>query len=205
MTQLTSMTLTVLLDAFASNEPTPGGGSASALAAATGASLLIMAATIPKTRSGAPEETADLAATAVRLRPIRDRLIALIDQDSDAYANVIAAFRFPRTTAEEQARRRDAIVAATHVATEVPLETMRTSRQALRSAVIVAENGARAASSDIATAVELLLAAVRGSGGSVASNLAALKDQDYVERIDTERRRLEDESAADASLARAAL
>ena len=205
MTQLTSMTLTVLLDAFASNEPTPGGGSASALAAATGASLLIMAATIPKTRSGAPEETADLAATAVRLRPIRDRLIALIDQDSDAYTNVIAAFRFPRTTAEEQARRRDAIVAATHVATEVPLETMRTSRQALRSAVIVAENGARAASSDIATAVELLLAAVRGSGGSVASNLAALKDQDYVERIDTERRRLEDESAADASLARAAL
>jgi methenyltetrahydrofolate cyclohydrolase len=205
MPQLTSMTLSQLMDAFASNEPLPGGGSASALAAATGASLLIMAATLPKTRSGAVEETADLAATAVRLRPIRDELIALIDRDTDAYANLLAAFRFPKTTEDDQARRRDAIITTTHLATEAPLETMRASRQALRSAVIIAQNGARAASSDIATAVELLLAAVRGAGGSVDSNLAALKDQEYVERIDAERRQLEDESISDAELARAAL
>lgn len=205
MPQLTSMTLSQLMDAFASNEPLPGGGSASALAAATGASLLIMAATLPKTRSGAAEETADLAASAVRLRPIRDELIALIDRDTDAYANLLTAFRFPKTTEDEQARRRDAIITTTHLATEAPLETMRASRQALRSAVIIAQNGARAASSDIATAVELLLAAVRGAGGSVDSNLAALKDQEYVERIDAERRQLEDESISDAELARAAL
>ena len=71
--------------------------------------------------------------------------------------------------------------------------------------MIIAQNGARAASSDIATAVELLLAAVRGAGGSVDSNLAALKDQEYVERIDAERRQLADESISDAELARAAL
>ncbi len=132
-------------------------------------------------------------------------MIALIDRDTDAYANLLAAFRFPKTTEDDQARRRDAIITTTHLATEAPLETMRASRQALRSAVIIAQNGARAASSDIATAVELLLAAVRGAGGSVDSNLAALKDQEYVERIDAERRQLEDESISDAELARAAL
>ena len=88
MTRFSSLTLIELLDAFAASEPTPAGGSASALAAATGASLLIMAATLPKTRSGATDEAADLAAAAVRLRPIRDALVGLIDRDAEAYAGI---------------------------------------------------------------------------------------------------------------------
>jgi len=59
-----------LLDAFASNTPVPGGGSAAALAGALGVSLLIMAAGLPKSRTGAPEEAADLAEAAARLRPL---------------------------------------------------------------------------------------------------------------------------------------
>src|SRR5690554_1138720 len=71
-----------LLDAFASNEPLPGGGSASALAGALGVSLLLMVCGLPKTRSGAnaPEEAADLAQASARLRPLRDRLVELIDR-----------------------------------------------------------------------------------------------------------------------------
>ena len=205
MARLASMTLTQLLDAFASNDPLPAGGSASALTGATGASLLIMAATLPKTRSGAQEEAAVLAAAAVRLRPVRDALIALIDRDTDAYSRLIQASRSPRTTAEEQARRHDEIVAATHLATEVPLETMRASRQALRNAVVVAENASRAASGDVAVAVELLLAAMRGAGESVGSTLGALKDGQYVGRIDRERRELEADGTSDGARARAAL
>jgi formiminotetrahydrofolate cyclodeaminase len=205
MARLTSMTLTQLLDAFASNDPLPAGGSASALAGATGASLLLMAATLPRTRSGAPEEAADLAAAAVRLRPVRDTLVGLIDRDTDAYTRLLQASRSPTSTAEEQARRRDEIVAATHLATEVPLETMRASRQALRNAVVVAENVSRAASSDVAVGVELLLAAVRGTAESVGSNLRALKDEEYVDRIDGERRELAAESLSDGARARALL
>ena len=58
MTSYSTMALPDLLDAFASNEPVPGGGSAAALAGAVGVSLLVMGAGLPKTRTGAPEEAA---------------------------------------------------------------------------------------------------------------------------------------------------
>src|SRR5918993_584777 len=80
-----------LLDAFASNTPVPGGGSAAALSAALGVSLVIMAASLPKSRTGAPEEAADLAEAAARLRPLRDTLVQLIDADSSAYRSVMTA------------------------------------------------------------------------------------------------------------------
>lgn len=202
---LISIPVEQLMDAFASNEPYPAGGSAAALAAATGTSLLMMAATIPKTRSGSAEEAAELAAAAVRLHSVRDHLLRLVDSDSEAYANVIAALRATRTTEEEQARRHEAIGAAMRRATEVPLETLRAARQALGGAVAVAANATAAASSDVTVAIELLMAAVRGAGSSVTTNLGALKDQGYVERIGAERRVLEDESVEDAGRARACL
>src|ERR687897_2784878 len=87
-----------LLDAFASNEPVPGGGSAAALAGAVGASLLIMVTGLPKTKTGTPEEAADLAEAAARLRPLRETLAALIDQDSEAYEAVLEAMRLPKDT-----------------------------------------------------------------------------------------------------------
>ena len=125
-----------VLDAFASSEPLPGGGSAAALTGALGVSLLLMVAGMAKTRTGAPEETADLAAAAARLGPIREELTALIDADSSAYLNVIAAYRQPKATDEERARRRDAIQAALRVAIDVPLQTMRACERALRDAPV---------------------------------------------------------------------
>src|SRR5688572_11681443 len=133
--------LSDLLDAFASNEPVPGGGSAAALAGAVGASLLIMVAGLPKTRTGAPEEAADLAAAAARLRPLRDTLASLIERDSDAYASVIVAMRLPKGTDAEKGTRRAAIDTAMHGAIDVPMDTMRACQQALRGAVVVARNG----------------------------------------------------------------
>ncbi|HEX5109086.1 MAG TPA: cyclodeaminase/cyclohydrolase family protein [Vicinamibacterales bacterium] len=203
MTRFSSLTLIELLDAFAASEPTPAGGSASALAAATGASLLIMAATLPKTRSGAADEAADLAAAAVRLRPIRDALVGLIDRDAEAYAGVIVAFRSTKGMADDE--RRHTVAAAMQIATEAPLETMRESARALHEAAVVARSCSRAAAGDVGAAVELLLAAMRGAGGSVDANLAALKDSEYVDRIGAERRLLEDQSVADGHRARAAL
>ena len=91
-----------LLDAFASNTPVPGGGSAAALAGALGVSLLVMAAGLPKSRTGAPEEAADLAEAGARLRPLRDAMVQLIDADSDAYRAVMAAIKLPNTADEEK-------------------------------------------------------------------------------------------------------
>jgi formiminotetrahydrofolate cyclodeaminase len=192
-----------LLDAFASNEPLPGGGSASAVAGALGVSLLLMVAGLPKTRSGpdVPEEATDLAEASARLRPLRDKLLELVDRDTAAYRALIAAMRMPKDSDEQRGARTVAVQAATQGATEIPLETMRECQQALAGSVVVARNAHRAAASDAAVAVELLLAAVRGSAANVDTNLKGVTDQHYCDRIRMERDQLAADSAADAARA----
>ena len=190
-----------LLDAFASNDPVPGGGSAAALAGALGVSLLVMAASLSKSRTGAPEEATDLAEAAARLRPLRDRLVELIDADSSAYRSVMAALKMPKASEQEQAGRNEALQSALKEATDVPLDVMRVCQQALAGAVIVARNGYRAAASDIAVGAELLAAAVRGLGVNIDGNLSGIKDDSYTERVRTEREQLAEDSARDADQA----
>jgi len=202
---LSEFALVDLLDAFASSDPVPGGGSASALAGAVGVSLLIMVADMPKTRTGAPEETADLADAASRLRPRRDEMAGLVDADSDAYAAVVAAYKLPKTNDLEKQTRTEAIQVAMREATEVPLETMRVCQQALRGAVIVAAAGNPSARSDVGVAVELLMAGLRGARMNVDINLASLSDAAYVSRVTEERDALVADAEADADRARNAL
>lgn len=197
-----AMTLVDLLDAFASNEPVPGGGSAAALAAAVGASLLVMVAGLPKTRTGTPEEAADLAEASARLRTLRDSLAALVQQDSDAYAAVVDAMRLPKATAAEKEARRGAIETAMRKATETPLETMRCCQQALRGAIVVAANGNRNAATDTAIGVELLLAGLRGAGLNVDVNIDSVSDASFASRVAEERRQLATDAEADGRRAR---
>jgi formiminotetrahydrofolate cyclodeaminase len=205
MTLLTHLRVVELLDAFASNEPLPAGGSAAALTGAVGTSLLLMVATLPRTRTGTGGETTVLTTAAVRLRPIRDELIDLVQRDTESYSALLAAIRTPQTSEEERAKRQEDIVAAMYHATEVPLQTIRAGASALQAATDVAKNGSRSASGDVAAAIELLLGAVRAACHSVDSNLAALKDSEYVTGMRVERQRLEAESQSDAEQAREAL
>jgi formiminotetrahydrofolate cyclodeaminase len=195
------MTLADLLDALASNEPVPGGGSAAALSGAVGTSLLVMVAGLPSTRTGAAEEAADLGEASARLRPLRDALTALIEQDSDAYAAVLEAMRLPKATDAEKFERRRTLETAMQRATEVPLETMRCCQQALRGATIVAENGNRNAATDTATGVELLLAGLRSAGLNVDVNIGGLSDAAFASRAAEERRQLAADGEADAVIA----
>ena len=194
-----------LLDAFASNEPVPGGGSAAALAGALGVSLLVMAAGLPKTRTMSPEEAADLAEASSRLRPLRESLIELVDRDSDAYREVMVALKRPKQSDAEKAARREAIQAAMREATDVPLDVMRACQQSLAGAVVVARNAYRLAASDAGTGIELLVAAVRGCALSIDGNLAGLADPAYVARVRSERQQLDSDATADADRARALL
>ena len=187
-----------LLDAFSSNAPVPGGGSAAALAGALGVSLLVMAASLPKSKSGAPEEAADLAEAAARLRPLRDTLIQLIDADSSAYRAVMAALKMPKTSPAEKAARGDALQSAMKAATDVPLDVMRVGQQALAGAVVVAKNCYRLAGSDVAMGIELLGATTRGSALSIDGNLGGITDASYTARVSAERDQLAADSARDA-------
>lgn len=203
-TSLLTMAMADVLDAFASSEPVPGGGSAAALAGALGVSLLLMVAGLSRTRTGAPEEASDLASASARLRTLREQLMELVERDADAYRAVLAARRRPKTTDAEIRARLDAIQGAMQIATEAPLDVMRACQQALHGAVIVSRAGLASAASDVAVGVELLVAAVRGAGWSVDANLPALADTSYAARVAAERRELEEESLVDAERARQA-
>ena len=102
---LTDKTVSELLDAFSSPDPTPGGGSAAALAGALGASLVAMVAGMKKTRNGAPEERAALDSARADLITLQGTLKDLVDLDTEAYSLVVAAYRQPRVTEDEKRAR----------------------------------------------------------------------------------------------------
>ncbi len=181
MAKLTDLNVSELLKAFSSPDPTPGGGSASALAASIGCALLIMVASLTRTRSNTADEHHALAAAASMLFPVRDRLLELIDRDSQAYDDVVRAYKLPKASADEKTARTAAIQSALRGATEVPLEVMRKSVEALEHGVEIARMGHRAAASDVAVALELAGAGLRGAALNVRINLEGLSDREFAE------------------------
>ena len=194
-----------LLDAFRSSEPTPGGGSASALSGAIGASLLAMVAGLPKPRVRTPEDEQRLADARSRCAAISDRLAALMDRDSEAYDGVVAAFRLPKTSEDEKTARTARIQDALRSATEAPFEVMRVCLDAIHLAETVAGLGNPSAASDVEVGLELLGAGLRGAGVNVAINLTSLKDQAYVGAIKKETLQLEMDASRGHAAAIAAL
>jgi methenyltetrahydrofolate cyclohydrolase len=194
-----------LLAAFRSSEPTPGGGSASALGGAIGASLLAMVAGLPKPRTRTPEEEQQLADARTRCTTIADRLAALMDRDSAAYDGVVAAFRLPKNSEDEKATRSVRIQEALRAATEAPLEVMRACLEAIHLAATVAAFGNTNAASDVQVGLELLGAGLRGAGMNVAINLTSLKDLAYVGAMKKEMQLLEVEASRAHATAIAAL
>jgi formiminotetrahydrofolate cyclodeaminase len=194
-----------LLAAFSSPDPTPGGGSASALAAAIGASLLMMVAGLPKTRSGDDDERTALSAAAAALDGIRARLTDAIDADAGAYDGVVAAYKLPKATADEQAARKAAIQQALRAATDVPLDVMRMSAAAIDQAKTVAANGHRAAASDVGVATALLRAGLRGAAMNIDINAGSVSDHGYVEGVRAESVRLSERAGRAADEAEALL
>jgi formiminotetrahydrofolate cyclodeaminase len=194
-----------LLTAFSAPTPTPGGGSAAALAGALGVSLLAMVAGLPKARRNEESDRAALGEARAALAALQDRLLALADDDSAAYDEVVAAFRRPKDTDEQKAARSAAIQAATRTATEVPLSVMRAAGGAIGAAACVASHGNPSAASDVRVGLDLLGAALRGAGYNVEINLAGLKDAALVDALREEMDRLLAEGAAGAERARASL
>lgn len=200
-----TLSLTQFLDRLASAEPTPGGGTAAAVAGAMGTALLIMVAGLPKTRANTDEERAALAGVRERLVPIREALERAADADARAFDEVLAAFRLPKTTDEEQGVRKAAIQRAMGVAIEVPLETLRLAADALDLAGSVARHGVRSASSDVRVATGLLLAAAEGGAANVRVNLGSVADPSNRDRWDAEADRLSARAAEAGERARTAL
>src|SRR5688572_18499707 len=181
--KLTDRSVHDLLEAFRSSEPTPGGGSASALSGAIGASLLVMVARLPTPAAATPDDQQQLQASGARLTQLALDLEQLIARDSDAYDRVVDAYRLPKATDEDKARRSAAIQAALREAIEAPLDVMRACAEAASHGSVVSRFGNRNAASDVAVGVELLRAGRKGARLNVEINLGSIKDPHYAEAV----------------------
>jgi formiminotetrahydrofolate cyclodeaminase len=167
---LLDLRLRDLLDRFASTDPTPGGGSAAALSGATGAALVAMVCAMPKTRTGAAEERGRLDTALGWAREASSRLRGLVDEDSEAFEAVMAAYRLPKATDEEKAERKKAIGQAMSRATQVPAQTAEACLVVMRAAVEAAENGNHNALSDARTGGAMAWAGLLGAAENVRIN-----------------------------------
>jgi methenyltetrahydrofolate cyclohydrolase len=191
---LVDQTVRDILASFSAPEPTPGGGSASALGSAVGVSLLMMVAGLAKTRNGSDDERAALAAASAALAAIRDELTTAIDTDTAAYDEVVSAYKLPKATPDEQQTRKAAVQRALRTATDIPLSVMRLSAAALEHAAAVEAYGNPSAASDVGVAIALLNAGRHGAQLNVETNLGSLNDQDLVERIRRDAKRYSGEN-----------
>lgn len=196
------LTVAALLDALASPDPTPGGGTASAIAGAMGSSLLIMVTGLTKSKTNTEEEKAALGAAKTVLASIRAELMRLADADSEAFDQVMASYRLPKATDHERSARTAAIQRALRHATVVPLDTLRACAAAMVHAGPVASAGNRSAASDVGVAIGLIEAAAAGAEANVRINLEGIKDEAYTSITAAETSRLVAEAAAKARAAR---
>lgn len=183
---LAHKTVQELLDAFSAPTPTPGGGSAAALAGAIAASLFAMVAAMPKTRNGTPEDRAALDAAHPAILALRSMMVELIDHDAAAYDTVVAAYRLPKATDEEKAARQMAIARAMRIATDVPLQTARAAGALIAHGRVVAEHGNPNAKSDVSVGVGLAMNAVSGGWFNCEANLGGLADEAYATEVRSE-------------------
>lgn len=186
--KLIERTVSDYLQVMASRAPAPGGGSASAFCGAQGAGLIAMAAalTLGQDKFAAWQ---DICRTAQeRALALTDFLTTQIDADSDAFDQVSAAYRMPKTTDDEKAARSAAIRRANRTATQVPLRTMELAAEAMElGAELVGRSNPNCAS-DLAVGVLNLLTAAEGAWFNVKINLSGLRDPeaaaDFAARAD---------------------
>lgn len=155
-----------------------------------GASLLAMVAGLPKSRATTAEDGERLKAAGDRCAAIAEDLEALVQRDSDAYNQVLAAYKLSKATDDDKAARSEAIQAGFRAAIDAPLAVMRDCAAAAEQGVVVARFGLESASSDVRVGFELLNAALRGAKLNVETNFSSVKDAGYLDKVRSDVERL---------------
>ena len=159
---------TTFIDELASAAPTPGGGGAASYVGAVASALASME----------------------RLALLRDKLLALIESDAQAFEPLAASYRMPKATPEEAAAKQAALQLALGPACDVPLIIMRTCAEVIDHADFLARNGSKLAVSDAGAAAVLARAAVVAASMNVYINAASMDDEARADRYRAEADRL---------------
>ncbi|MDR1396897.1 MAG: cyclodeaminase/cyclohydrolase family protein [Desulfarculales bacterium] len=187
-----------------SSEPTPGGASSAALAAALGAAMVGMVAslTLGKKAYALYQEAAGKVLG--RCQELMDELQDLTGRDMKAYNAYMEAVRLPQNSEAEARIREQALEEAGQQATEIPLTICQTCLAVIEQASTVADFGNRTAVSDAGAGVYLAWGALQASMLNVDINLLSLKDKSFAAIAQARRRDIleEGEGRSQAALAK---
>jgi glutamate formiminotransferase / formiminotetrahydrofolate cyclodeaminase len=174
------------LDAVAEPTPTPGGGSVAALAGALGASLGQMVASLSRKKKSQAAFVDQLSDVLSNLQAASKMLSEAIDRDSASFDHVMAAYKLPKETSNEQVQRDAAIQAAMQGAATVPLEVARRSADVFELLGRLASISSPSMASDLKVGRLMAAAGARGALENVAINLESITDAAFAARLRTE-------------------
>lgn len=181
--RLVRMSLKGFADETASESPAPGGGSVSAYMGALGAALGAMVANLSAHKRGWDERWKEFSDWAEKGQAIKEELVALVDEDTRAFAAIMDAFSLPKDSDKAKAERDAAIQKATMNAAMVPLRTMKAAYRAFEVAQAMAEKGNPNSASDAGVAAIAARGAVLGAYLNVKINASSLSDSQEAEKL----------------------
>jgi glutamate formiminotransferase/formiminotetrahydrofolate cyclodeaminase len=191
---LMSLTVDRFVDEVSTDSPAPGGGSVAALAGSLGAALSAMVANLTVGKKGYEPVWEELAALAARCQALKDQLVRAVDEDTEAFNQVMSAMRLPKGTSEQQKARNQAVEAAYEAAARVPLNTAQLCLETIKMAWEVATKGNVNSASDAGVAALVGRAGLEGAALNVLTNLGSVKNQAFSDECRREVDRLMTES-----------
>jgi formiminotetrahydrofolate cyclodeaminase len=188
---LVSMKVNGFISELASNSPAPGGGSVAALSGSLGAALSSMVCNLTIGKEKYIDVQDEIKEVLKKSEHLRKKLTKLIDKDTDAFKDVINAFKMPKLTEVEKKNRSTAIQAGYKKAASVPLETARTCEKIFDIASIIAKKGNQNSITDVAVSALMAQAGVESAILNVKINLGSIKDDTFVKKISFELKKLQ--------------
>lgn len=181
--RLTGMTLKGFMNETASESPAPGGGSVSSYIGALGIALGTMVANLSSHKRGWDERWEEFSKWAEKGKEIQNRLLKLVDEDTEAFNKILEAFGLPKKTEEEKAARNMAVQEATKYAIMVPFQVMETAFSGLEVVKAMVETGNPNSITDAAVGTLALRTCIRGAFLNVRINAEGLDDKSFVADI----------------------
>ncbi|MEZ5046796.1 MAG: glutamate formimidoyltransferase [Chitinophagaceae bacterium] len=186
--KLVDMSLIAFADETASESPAPGGGSIAAYLGSLGASLATMVANLSSHKKGWDDKCSYYSNWAEKGQLIKEKLLLLVDEDTQAFNKIMQAFSLPKSNEEEKNNRKQAIQDATVYATEIPLRTIIETMPVFEIAEEMIKEGNPASVTDACVGALCARSAVYGAYLNVKVNALGLSDknlaQEYIQKAE---------------------
>ncbi len=181
--QLVDLTARDFAEETASESMAPGGGSISAYVGALGVSLGTMVANMSSHKAGWDDKWEFFSVWAEKGQAYKEKLLFLVDEDTNAFNRIIDGFRMPKGSEAEIKARAEAIEAATIYATEIPFQVMETARDSMEVMQAMIKEGMQSSLSDAGVGILCARTAVIGAFYNVRINAKDIKDRDFADDI----------------------